>query len=66
MIGETIKVALENCVLCRGAHSAEESYEYAKKMEEVIKLAIKKRLSEALENIEYLEENVCQILDELD
>lgn len=31
-----IKMALENIVLCRGAHGAAESYEYAAKMEKVI------------------------------
>jgi hypothetical protein len=31
-----IKMALENIVLCRGAHSAAESYDYAAKMEKMI------------------------------
>jgi len=39
-----IKMALENVVLCRGTHSAKESYEYAQRMEEVIKSNLVERL----------------------
>jgi hypothetical protein len=65
-ISATIKIALENAVLCRGAHGAKESYEYAEKMEIVIKQAIKEKLLEALENIEDLEESIYDLLDELE
>jgi len=65
-ISATIKIALENAVLCRGTHGAKESYEYAEKMEVVIKEAIKEKLLEALENIEDLEESIYDILDELE
>lgn len=65
-ISATIKAALENMVLCRGAHGAKESYEYAEKMEVVIKQAIKEKLLEALEEIEDLEESIYDILDELE
>jgi hypothetical protein len=43
-IKDTIKIALENTVLCRGCHSAKESYQYAEKMESVIKESIIDRL----------------------
>jgi hypothetical protein len=36
-LSQTIKIALENSVLCRGTHGARESYEYAERMEGVIK-----------------------------
>ena len=36
-MNEIIKMALENIVLCRGANTASESYDYAKRMERVIK-----------------------------
>ena len=39
-----IKMALENTVLCRGTNSAKESYEYAERMEEVIKSNLVERL----------------------
>jgi hypothetical protein len=65
-ISATIKIALENAVLCRGAHGAKESYEYAEKMEAVIKQSIKEKLLEALENIEDLEESIYDLLDELE
>jgi hypothetical protein len=65
-ISATIKAALENAVLCRGAHGAKESYEYAEKMEVVIKQAIKEKLLKALEDTETLEESICNIIDELE
>jgi hypothetical protein len=65
-ISKTIKMTLENAVLCRGSHGAKESYEYAEKMEAVIKQAIKEKLLDALENIEDLEESIYDILDELE
>ena len=64
-ISATIKIALENTVLCRGGNGPKESYEYAEKMEVVIKQAIKEKLLEALENIEDLEESIYDIIDEL-
>jgi len=39
-----IKMALENVVLCRGAHTAKESYAYAEKMERMIKSNLVERL----------------------
>jgi hypothetical protein len=66
MLVPTIKAALENVVLCRGAHSAKESYEYAEKMEATIKAAIKERLHQALERGAELEEAVCEIIEELE
>ena len=43
-ISATIKVALENTVLCRGSHGPKESYEYAVKMENMIKEGIIEKL----------------------
>jgi Mn-dependent DtxR family transcriptional regulator len=43
-MNKIIKMALENVVLCRGAHTAKESYEYAEKMEAVIKSNLVERL----------------------
>jgi hypothetical protein len=65
-ISGTIKIALENAVLCRGTHGAKESYEYAEKMEIAIKQAIKEKLLEALEETEDLEESIYDIIDELE
>ena len=36
-MNKIIKMALQNVVLCRGAHGARESYEYAERMERLIK-----------------------------
>ena len=65
-ISSTIKMALENTVLCRGSHGAKESYEYAERMEVVIKQSIQEKLSEALKNPSMLEENIRGIINELD
>lgn len=46
-LSRTIKVALENTVMCRGGNGPKESYEYAERMESVIKLAIAESLEEA-------------------
>jgi len=46
-LSRTIKMTLENTVLCRGGNSPKESYEYAERMEGVIKLAILESLEEA-------------------
>jgi hypothetical protein len=64
-ISGTIKIALENTVLCRGSHGPKESYEYAKKMEIAIKQSIQERLAKALEAPETLEESICDIINEL-
>lgn len=64
-ISGVIKIALENTVLCRGGNGPKESYEYAEKMEVVIKQSIQERLMEALEDPETLEESICQIIEEL-
>ena len=66
IISATVKIALENAVLCRGTHGAKESYEYAGKMEVAIKQAIQEKLSEALKDPSTLEENIRGIINELD
>ena len=65
-ISATIKTALKNAVLCRGENGPKESYEYAKRMGIVIKQAIKKKLLNALEDTETLEESICNIINELE
>lgn len=63
----TIKMALENTVLCRGAHGAKESYEYAEKMEGVIKKSISDKLKAALASDKSdLEKTIQDIVNELD
>ena len=59
-------MALENAVLCRGAHGAKESYEYAEKMEVVIKESIKEKLSTALNAGGDLEKSIQDIINELE
>ena len=66
MLATIIKTALENVVLCRGAHPAKESYEYAEKMERTIKAAIRTRLHLALDRDGALEEEVYAIIRELE
>jgi hypothetical protein len=46
-LSRTIKMALENTVMCRGGNGPKESYEYAERMEGVIKSAILESLEEA-------------------
>lgn len=56
-----IRMALENTVLCRGAHNPKESYDYAEKMERVIKEEMVKRLVEIRANPEKLEELIKEL-----
>jgi hypothetical protein len=49
-INSVIKMALENTVLCRGSHGPKESYEYAVKMENMIKKGITEKLLTVLES----------------
>jgi Mn-dependent DtxR family transcriptional regulator len=63
MLVSTIKAALENVVLCRGANSAKESYEYAEKMESTIKSAMIARLQECLKRVE--QDDSCTLENEV-
>ena len=45
-----IKLALENTVLCRGGNSAKDSFDYATKMEHMLKRQLKQELTEILES----------------
>jgi hypothetical protein len=63
-MNEIIKMALENVVLCRGAHSAKESYEYATRMEKVIKHAIEQRLLESLGKDD-IRRDIQRVIDQL-
>ena len=60
-----IKMALENTVLCRGAHGARESYEYAERMEKVIKENLITRLESTLVNPETTVEDIKKLIEEL-
>ena len=62
----TIKLALENAVLCRGANTAKESYAYAENMEELIKHSIRETLERALEDPEILESTILKIIKNLE
>ena len=61
-----IKMALENTVLCRGAHTAKESYEYAARMEEVIKENLVTRLKAIIVNPETAVEDIEKFIVELE
>lgn len=65
-INETVKLALENCVFCRGTNSAKESYAYAENMEELIKHSIRETLERALEDPEILESSILKIIKNLE
>ena len=65
-INGAIKLALENAVLCRGTNGAKESYEYAQRMEGVIRTSIKETLRQALADKEDLEKTIREIIKDLD
>ena len=65
MINHTIKTALENTVLCRGANPAKESYEYALKMEVAIKQSIIDRLTQIIVEDEDTKESLKKLIIEL-
>jgi hypothetical protein len=46
----TLKIALENTVLCARTNLANESYDYAKKMELAVRDALKRDITKILEN----------------
>jgi hypothetical protein len=60
-----IKAALENTVLCRGANSAKESYEYAEKMQAMIVDNLITRLESTLVNPETTVEDIKKLIEEL-
>lgn len=65
-IKSTVKMALENTVMSRGALDAKTAYEYAERMELVIIEKIKETLRHALENTDDLETCVREIIDDLE
>lgn len=64
-INSTVKMALENTVLCRGCNGPKESYEYAAMMERVIKAEIARTLSIILESLEPIEDNLKKLISEI-
>ena len=65
-MNEIIKIALENTVLCRGTNSAKESYEYAARMEEVIKSNLVERLKAIVLNPETVVADIEAFIVELE
>jgi Mn-dependent DtxR family transcriptional regulator len=65
-MNEIIKIALENTVLIRGAHGPIESYEYAEKMERVIKSSLVERLRTIIVNPETAVEDIEKFIVELE
>lgn len=61
-----IKIALENTVLCRGANPAKESYDYAKKMEKMLKSQLKQELLEIVKDRTMMEERLCELIGKLE
>ena len=65
-MNEIIKMALENVVLCRGANTASESYDYAKRMERVIKDNLVAKLKAFTVNPETTVEDLNNFITELE
>lgn len=65
-MNEIIKMALENTVLIRGAHGPIESYEYAEKMERVIKSNLVERLRAIVLNPETTVADIEKFIVELE
>ena len=65
-MNEIIKMALENTVLCRGANTAKESYDYAERMERVIKDNLVAKLKAITVNPETALEDLNNFITELE
>ena len=65
-MNEIIKIALENVVLCRGGNGPAESYEYAKRMEKLIKDYLIWRLKETIVNPETMVKDINNFITELE
>lgn len=65
-MNEIIKIALENAVLCRGANGPGESYEYAEKMERMIKSSLVERLKAIALNPDTTVANIEAFITELE
>jgi hypothetical protein len=65
-IKSTVKMALENTVMSRGALGAKAAYEYAERMESVIIEKVIETLRHALENTNDLDTCVREIIDDLE
>lgn len=61
-----IKLATENIVLCSGTCSKKEHYEYAEKMEKMLKRLLKKELMEIVNDNEMMEEKLCNFIEKLE
>ncbi len=60
-----IKLATENIVLCSGICSKKEHYEYAEKMEKMLKHQLKEELTEIVNDHEMMEERLCEFIQKL-
>jgi len=65
VINQSIKMALENAVVCRGINGAKESHEYAERMGEAIKKSITDSLKNLLKDPDSLEENIQKLISEI-
>ena len=65
-MNQIIKMALENTVLCRGANGPGESYEYAARMERVIKSGLVERLKAIALNPDTTVANIEAFITELE
>lgn len=61
-----IKLALENTVMVRGANGPKESFEYAYKMESMLKRMLKEELLEIVNDPENMEKKLCEFIDKLE
>lgn len=61
----TLKIALENSVLCARTNPAKDSYEYAERMEHAVRNELKKDLEEIIKNDTFLVENLKEFINNL-
>ena len=65
LINLSIKMALQNVVVCRGINGSKESHEYAERMGEAIKKSITDSLKKILEEPDSLKENIQKLISDI-
>jgi hypothetical protein len=63
---EHLKLATENIVLCSDTCSKADHYKYAEKMEKMLKRMLQSELLEILNDLEMIEEKLCEFIDKLE
>lgn len=63
---EYIKLATGNIVLCSNACSKKEHYEYAERMENMLKRQLKEELLEIVDDHQMMEERLCEFIEKLE